>query len=108
MRQSGLGHFPLGQSIPPKEHAVCVSLPTVRDLVGYEEKKPETLSKLSSGYPRFVRHRKIEALSRFWNQKDSSKDCINYFFTNLEDWDFAKNTIPICEAEVKKEKIICV
>ncbi len=104
MRQSGLGHFPLGQSIPPKEHAVCVSLPTVRDLVGYEEKKPETLSKLSSGYPRFVRHRKIETLSRFWNQKDSSKDCINYFFTNLEDWDFAKNTIPIGEAEVKKEE----
>ena len=38
MKVSGLGHFALGQSVPSKRHAVCVSLPTVEDLIGYEEK----------------------------------------------------------------------
>lgn len=32
------------------------SLPTMRDVRGYEEKNPETMSQLTSGYPRFVVH----------------------------------------------------
>ncbi|MDP3070630.1 MAG: PLP-dependent transferase [Opitutaceae bacterium] len=49
-------HLPLGQPIPSSPHAVSCSLPTMRDVRGYEEKHPETMRALSSGYPRFVVH----------------------------------------------------
>lgn len=49
-------HLPLGQRIPPSPHAVSCSLPTMRDVRGYEEKDPETMRQLTSGYPRFVVH----------------------------------------------------
>ncbi|MBL9187635.1 MAG: PLP-dependent transferase [Opitutaceae bacterium] len=49
-------HLPLGQPIPSSPHAVSCSLPTMRDVRGYEEKNPETMRALSSGYPRFVVH----------------------------------------------------
>ena len=44
----------LGLPLPDSPHAVSVSLPRWEDVVGYEEKKPEVLSRLQSGYPRFV------------------------------------------------------
>lgn len=46
----------LGQRIPGGPHSVSCSLPTMRDVRGYEEKDPETMRALSSGYPRFVVH----------------------------------------------------
>lgn len=49
-------HLPLGQRIPASPHAVSCSLPTMRDVRGYEEKDPETMRQLTSGYPRFVVH----------------------------------------------------
>ena len=49
-------HLPLGQRIPPSPHAVSCSLPTMRDVRGYEEKNPQTMRQLTSGYPRFVVH----------------------------------------------------
>ena len=104
MRKTGLGHFPLGQSVPAKEHAVCVSLPTVNDLVGYEEKDPQTLRNLSSGYPRFVRHRMINALSRYWNQKESLFNTTNFFFANTADWDFANDILQVSDAKVEKKE----
>src|SRR5579885_2925301 len=48
--------LPLGQRIPPSPHAVSCSLPRMRDVRGYEEKDPETMRQLPSGYPRFVVH----------------------------------------------------
>lgn len=48
--------LPLGQRIPDCTHAVSVSLPTMGDVKGYEEKKPEVVSRMPSGYPRFVVH----------------------------------------------------
>ena len=48
--------LPLGRRIPDSPHAVSCSLPTLRDVRGYEEKNPETLGHLTSGYPRFVVH----------------------------------------------------
>ncbi len=48
--------LPLGQRIPPSPHAVSCSLPRMQDVRGYEEKNPETLRHLTSGYPRFVVH----------------------------------------------------
>jgi cystathionine gamma-synthase len=53
---SSLVHRPLGQRIPDRLHAVSCSLPTMRDVIGYEEKDPATTAHLTSGYPRFVVH----------------------------------------------------
>jgi cystathionine gamma-synthase len=46
----------LGQRIPGSVHSVSCSLPTMRDVVGYEEKNPDITRHLTSGYPRFVVH----------------------------------------------------
>ncbi|HRE81904.1 MAG TPA: PLP-dependent transferase [Opitutaceae bacterium] len=48
--------LPLGQRIPAKLHGVSCSLPTMRAVIGYEEKDPAIVQHLSSGYPRFVQH----------------------------------------------------
>ena len=53
---SAFTHIPLGQRIPASIHGVSCSLPTMRDVIGYETKDPETLRHLTSGYPRFVQH----------------------------------------------------
>src|SRR5262249_25703394 len=54
----------LGQPIPCSQHAVSVALPHWRDVVGYEEKSPVVMSRLSSGYPRFVIHPLVQELGR--------------------------------------------
>ncbi|MDR2983089.1 MAG: PLP-dependent transferase [Puniceicoccales bacterium] len=46
----------MGARIPGCEHSVIVSLPTMADVIGYEERAPETMDKVHTGYPRFVRH----------------------------------------------------
>ena len=43
----------VGFAIPESDHAVSVSLPTIKDIRGYEEGDPLTLKKLIIGYPRF-------------------------------------------------------
>jgi len=53
---SVFAHIPLGKRIPASVHGVSCSLPTMRDIVGYETKAPETMQHLCSGYPRFVQH----------------------------------------------------
>ena len=55
--------LPLGQPIPDRPHAVSCSIPTMRDVVGYEEKNPATVQHLTSGYPRFVLHQFNERLT---------------------------------------------
>jgi len=54
----------MGQPIPSSKHAVSVALPRWRDVVGYEEKAPEVMTRLASGYPRFVVHPLVEELGR--------------------------------------------
>lgn len=53
---SAFAHIPLGKRIPASIHGVSCSLPTMRDVIGYETKAPETMQHLCSGYPRFVQH----------------------------------------------------
>lgn len=58
----------LGQPLPNSRHAVSVSLPKWEHVVGYEEKKPEVMARLASGYPRFVVHPLVSELAkRFGN-----------------------------------------
>ena len=50
----------LGRPIPASPHAVSVALPRWQDVVGYEEKKPEVVNALTSGYPRFFIHEQVQ------------------------------------------------
>src|SRR5260370_38165498 len=54
----------LGQPIPCSRHAVSVALPRWRDVVGYEEKNPDVMARLFSGYPRFVIHPLVRELGQ--------------------------------------------
>jgi cystathionine gamma-synthase len=54
----------LGQPIPASPHAVSVALPRWQDVVGYEEKKPEVVNALTSGYPRFFIHAQVRELAQ--------------------------------------------
>lgn len=54
----------LGQPMPESPHAVSVALPRWSDVVGYEEKRPEVMAHLTSGYPRFVIHPLIQELAQ--------------------------------------------
>ena len=108
MKVKGLGHFPLGTPVPQKEHAVCVSLPTLDDVVGYEEKNPATLEQIKSGYPRFVRHRKIQQLETFWGKVHLHEKKDLFFFPNHKDWDFAKEILGVSNynVEIQEEYLI--
>jgi cystathionine beta-lyase/cystathionine gamma-synthase len=61
---SAFSHLPLGQCIPDgTPHAVSASLPTMRAVIGYEEKDPEITQHMTSGYPRFVKHPFLKKVS---------------------------------------------
>jgi cystathionine gamma-synthase len=60
---SVFNHLPLGRRIPDRLHAVSVSLPTMRHLIGYEEKDPAVVRHIASGYPRFVLHPRLRQLT---------------------------------------------
>jgi len=53
----------LGLALPDSLHAVSVALPRWQDVVGYEEKWPDVVSRLQCGYPRFVIHRLVQELA---------------------------------------------
>ena len=57
-------HIPLGNSLPVNNpHSVSVSLPTLEDVIGYEENRPEILNQLKNGYPRFFKNKMVPS---FW------------------------------------------
>lgn len=62
-RHIALQHHPLGSTFTGSLHSVVSSLPTRRDVVGYEEKSPEVIGRLKQGYPRFLRHHLVVAVS---------------------------------------------
>lgn len=58
-----LCHIPCGESIPfNNPHAVSVSLPTLADVIGYEEGDVVVVGKMKSGYPRFFRNKLVQKL----------------------------------------------
>ena len=61
---NGLQQFPLGHTFSGSPHSVCVSLPTMRDVIGYEEKEPRVINALQSGYPRFFENPLVTKLSQ--------------------------------------------
>ena len=61
--------IPLGQRIPGSPHSVACSLPTLADVIGYEEGRTETTRHISSGYPRFVVHTYAKQLCELLQQQ---------------------------------------
>ncbi len=53
----------IGRPIPNSPHAVSVALPRWEDVIGYEEKKPDVMTRLASGYPRFFIHPSVQELA---------------------------------------------
>lgn len=53
----------LGAPLPDSPHAITVALPRWQDVVGYEEKHPEVMRHLQSGYPRFLIHPWVKAVA---------------------------------------------
>jgi cystathionine beta-lyase/cystathionine gamma-synthase len=66
--------IPLGQPIPNTPHAVSCSLPTMRAVHGYEQKNPDIVKHMSSGYPRFVLHPFAQRLSAHYRTRSSQPD----------------------------------
>ncbi len=60
--------IPLGNRIPDRLHAVSVSLPTIEEVIGYEEHDPSILARMNSGYPRFVKHECLRQIESFWQE----------------------------------------
>jgi cystathionine gamma-synthase len=64
-------HFPLGAPYPDSPHAVVSSLPTMDDVIGYEERDPRVISAMGSGYPRFVVHAFVAQLIEFYSEREA-------------------------------------
>ncbi len=59
----GFPTYAVGARVPDSPHAVCCSLPTLRDVIGYEEEDPAVRRHVCSGYPRFVEHTYLRRLA---------------------------------------------
>ena len=55
----------LGEPIPNTKHAVFCSLPTIEDIIGYEEADKKVLAKMQLGYPRFFNHPLAQQLETY-------------------------------------------
>jgi len=53
----------LGHPIPDSAHAVSVALPCWEHVVGYEEGNPDVVSRMQTGYPRFLVHKLIDKIA---------------------------------------------
>ncbi|MFK7001672.1 PLP-dependent transferase [Flavobacterium oreochromis] len=70
-----LKHIPCGESIPfNNPHAVSVSLPTIQDVIGYEEGNEEIVGKMQSGYPRFFRNKLVQQLVDYVKKENKITD----------------------------------
>lgn len=56
--------LPLGAPIPGPLHSVSCSLPTMADVIGYEERDPRVLGAMRAGYPRFAVHPLVQELTQ--------------------------------------------
>jgi len=74
------GNIACGKSIPPNNvHAISVSLPTVQDVISYEENKNNWRNCMETGYPRFFCHPYERKVIKFFKSHFSIK-AKNYLF----------------------------
>lgn len=72
--ETTLRSTPVGTRIPGSMHSITCSIPTIADIIGYEEKKPETMRAIQSGYPRFVRHALIRRMTTDFGNRHALGD----------------------------------
>lgn len=72
--------IPLGTRCPDSPHAVVSSLPTMADVIGYEEKHERVVSVMKSGYPRFVTHIYVRELLDFILRQQGLTDVCGVLF----------------------------
>jgi cystathionine gamma-synthase len=67
--------IPCGCSLPLRNpHAVSVSLPTMQDVIDYEEGNPDVTSIMESGYPRFFMNKFVKNLLEYVKKKYAFAD----------------------------------
>ena len=67
--------IPVGSALPINNlHAVSVSLPTMADVIGYEEDDIAVTRKMQSGYPRFFMNKLVEKLVMYLRKKHLASD----------------------------------
>ncbi len=86
----------LGQTVPESPHAVCVHFPTLEDVIGYEERRPGTVEKIHTGYPRFVRNPLIIRLAEVLSEKHGLKGRVVFPVSSIRG---AKEMDAFCGAE---------
>lgn len=64
-------NYSLGANFVDSPHAVSSSLPTMADVIGYEEHQERVHAKIQGGYPRFKRHRYLHDLSKVYLSEQS-------------------------------------
>ncbi len=80
-------HYPTGKKIPDSIHSVVCSLPTMDDVIGYEEKRPDVMEKIKSGYPRFVIHEYVERYADFIKKSRGLDDFHIYLLRSMQSAD---------------------
>jgi len=77
MNNKTFNHIPCGQTLPLNNiHAVSVSMPSLQDVIDYEEQTPEILEKITTAYPRFIIHPYLKLLANYLKEK--YEVCDNY------------------------------
>ena len=105
MNKEIFSHIPCGQTLPQNNiHAVSVSMPSLQDVIDYEEQTPQILEKITIAYPRFIMHPYLKILAKYIKEKYKISD--NYEVVLLSSQKavevvsskyFIHNKIDICE-----------
>ncbi|WP_417328252.1 aminotransferase class I/II-fold pyridoxal phosphate-dependent enzyme [Halarcobacter sp.] len=75
MKKNYFNYIPCGQTLPVNNiHAVSVSMPTIQDVIDYEEQTPKILEVIKSGYPRFMLHPYLKELALYIKEKYKVSD----------------------------------
>lgn len=65
-----------GETLPVKNvHAVSVSMPTLQDVIDYEEQTNNIQERIKSGYPRFILHPYLKLMAEFLKKKYEVPSC---------------------------------
>ena len=105
MNKEIFSHIPCGQTLPQNNiHAVSVSMPSLQDVIDYEEQTPQILEKITIAYPRFIMHPYLKILAKYIKEKYKISD--NYEVVLISSQKavevvsskyFIHNKIDICE-----------
>ncbi|WP_419782439.1 PLP-dependent transferase [Malaciobacter marinus] len=123
MKKELFKHIPCGETLPINNtHAVSVSMPSLQDVIDYEEQTPQILEKIKSAYPRFVLHPYLKLLAKYIKNKYkvsnkyevvllSSKEAVKivsnkYFIHNKIDIDEPFGVILVLKGTTQLQKVL--